>query len=194
MCYCWRTGVLCLHRDTYLCISSKPINSFLEFKFSPKSGFFFPPSFFFFLFSPSLLFIWVRSITSVKYHDALTFPFHASISLQIPLSWIHVFFPTNCLSRFIKYNLFCCYLHKKNLKIFLFKCITGYVRVSMLDGTYPNIIMLKSLNLTVAQLDHVLHTSNVNNLHLWLELCCSNVFTYDSLKRSQRKKLWFFKT
>lgn len=50
VCYSWRTDVHCLHRDTYICISSKAVNSFLEFKFSQKSGIF-PLFFFSFFFS-----------------------------------------------------------------------------------------------------------------------------------------------
>lgn len=50
VCYSWRTDAHCLHRDTYLCISSKAVNFFLEFKFSPKWGFFSPSSFLYFSF------------------------------------------------------------------------------------------------------------------------------------------------
>lgn len=77
VCYSWRTDVLCLHRDTYLCISSKATNSPGVQILSQIRHFFRIFLFSFF----SLLFILVRSIKSMRYHDALTFPFHASISL-----------------------------------------------------------------------------------------------------------------
>lgn len=165
MWYLWRTDVIFLHRDKYLCICSKAINSFLGQLLSQVR------LFYFFLF---LLFILVKNIKSVWDNDGPISPFHIFVSFinTFILDYFFLFVCFLTLGCPDSSSIISLHLLSKSKKLkdpFLIKCIN--FKVSKLDGINVDIIMLKLLNLAVTQLDNVLCTINVYYLHLWFGLC-----------------------